>query len=249
MDRKGISWIAWHLDGHRPTGLDCSRPFRIEHLATLINRLGSEGADRVCFAGRVARPRLDLAIVDAATAPLIPRLQACVASGDDAALRTIVAFFEEAGLAVVSPHDLAPQLLDVPRVGVPSARDLSDIERALGVLEAMGAIDVGQGCVVAGGQVLAMEALPGTDWMLASLQSGLLPTFARPEGGVLLKMPKLGQDRRIDLPTIGPKTIRAAAAAGLGGIAVEAGGVLVLDAAELEAVARAAGLFVHPIMP
>jgi DUF1009 family protein len=88
----------------------------------------------------------------------------------------------------------------------------------------MGAVDIGQSCVVAAGQALAVEALFGTDWMLDSLR--LRPDGA---GGVLFKAPKPDQDRRVDLPTIGPSTVAGAAAAGLSGIAIEAGGVMVTD--------------------
>ena len=104
---------------------------------------------------------------------------------------------------------------------------------------ALGAGDVGQGCVVQQGIVLAVEAIEGTDAMLARAA-----VLARPgPGGVLLKMVKPGQDRRADLPTIGPETVRAAAAAGLRGVAFEAGGTLITDRAGCVAAADAAGLF------
>ena len=92
---------------------------------------------------------------------------------------------------------------------------------------------------MAGGLTLGVEALPGTDRMLA----GLVEPFARPPGGVLLKAAKPGQDRRIDLPAIGPATVRAAAAAGLNGIAVMRGDVLVLDADGISATLDETGLF------
>ena len=176
----------------------------------------------------------------------------------------MIGIVEGFGLTIVAPQDLAPDLIDVPSVGAPSDRDRSDIARARSVIAALGAVDVGQGCVVSAGQVLAVEALPGTDWMLASLAatahpapdatpdrdvSHRLPTFSRPAAGVLVKAPKPGQDRRVDLPTIGPETLRRAAAAGLSGIAVERGGVLVLDAGEVARTAIDAGLFVHAFEP
>ena len=98
----------------------------------------------------------------------------------------------------------------------------------------MGVADVGQACIVARRQALAIEAMPGTDWMLASLKD---TRDGLPEGGLLFKAPKPGQDRRVDLPAIGPETIRAAAEAGLRGIVIEAGGVMLLDRAEAIAAA------------
>ena len=85
----------------------------------------------------------------------------------------------------------------------------------------MGAADVGQGCCVARGQCLAMEALPGTDVMLAHLAT--LRPGALPEGGVFCKAPKPDQDRRIDLPALGVATVEGAHEAGLRGIAVAGG--------------------------
>ncbi|MGB3409497.1 MAG: UDP-2,3-diacylglucosamine diphosphatase LpxI [Jannaschia sp.] len=278
LGRSGRAWFACHLKGFAPTGVGQSRAFRIENLGSFIASLKDDGVDEVCFAGAIARPPLDPSAVDAATTPLVPRMMQAVQVGDDAALRTVIAFFEEAGLAVVGAQDVAPALLTLPLHGTPTERDLSDIARAVEVHAALSAVDVGQGCVVAAGQVLAVEAAPGTDWMLASLYEGPpappqprppagglfggdlfggaadwlsggsvprggMPAFPRPAGGVFFKAAKPGQDRRIDLPTIGPETVRRVAAAGLNGIAVERGGVLVLDPEDVAAQVRAKGLF------
>ena len=61
--------------------------------------------------------------------------------------------------------------------------------------------------------------------------------------GVLVKGPKPGQDRRFDLPSIGPRTVETAAAAGLAGIAVEAAGAITADLQAMTRAADAAGLF------
>ncbi len=234
--------IVCEIEGH-PSGLPDPLTFRIETLGTLIAALRERGADRICFAGRVRRPPLDPARVDAATLPLVPRMLAALRQGDDAALRVLVALFEEAGIAVVAAQDLVPGLLPpegVPTKAQPRDRDVADATRAASVQTALAAADVGQACVVAGGQVLAVEALGGTDWMLATLARD------RPEGprgGVLCKAPKPGQERRIDMPAIGPDTPRGVHAAGLSGIVVEAGGVLVLDRDEAVAACDARGLF------
>jgi hypothetical protein len=224
-------------------GIAVDRPFRLESLASDIDRLVAEGATEVAFAGAVRRPALDPARVDPATRPLMRRMAEALAQGDDRALRTLLGFFEERGLAVRAAHDLVPALLPpegVLTAAAPGARDRQDAARAAAIVAALGAADVGQACVVAGGQALALEALPGTDAMLATLAprpAGL------PAGGLLYKAPKPGQDRRVDLPTIGPGTVRAAADAGLGGVVIEAGGVMLLDRAEAVAAADAAGLF------
>ena len=127
----------------------------------------------------------------------------------------------------------------------PDADALADIARAIPVLRALGAVDVGQGCVVQQGIVLAVEAIEGTDAMLARAA-----TLARPgPGGVLVKMVKPGQDRRADLPTIGPRTIEAAHAAGLRGVAFEAGGTLFTDRTACIQQADQTGLFLLGLDP
>ena len=125
------------------------------------------------------------------------------------------------------------------------AAALADIRRGVAVARALGAVDVGQACVVQQGIVLAVEAIEGTDAMLARAAA-----LARPgPGGVVVKLVKPGQDRRADLPTIGVGTIRAAAAAGLRGVAFEAGGTLLADREAMVAATDAAGLFLLGVDP
>ena len=224
------------------------RPVRLETLGSLIGALRAAGVREVCLCGAVQRPAIDPAAIDAATWPLMERLQgALAAGGDDAALRLLVGVFEEAGLRVLGAHDLAPDLL--PLEGVPTRARPGDAHgpdagRGAAVLAALGRADLGQACVVRAGQVIAVEALPGTDWMLQSLAAtppDLPSALAR--GGLLYKAPKPGQDRRVDLPAIGPRTIAGAARAGLDGVVIEAGGVIVVDLPATVAEADAAGLF------
>ena len=233
------------FDGDLPRN---DRPFRLETLGTLIAELAASGVREVCLAGAVQRPRIDPAAIDAATLPIATRVAGALSvGGDDSALRMFIAFFEEAGLVVRAATDLVPDLL--PAEGVPSEAQPADAngrdaDRGAEVIKALSSVDLGQSCVVCRGQVIAVEALPGTDWMLKSLAEvppELGAKFAA--GGLLYKAPKPGQDRRVDLPAIGPQTIMRAAAAGLQGIVIEAGGVMVLDQFATIAAANEAGLF------
>lgn len=233
------------LAGFQPDGLDPDIVFRVERLVPFFDALEDAGVTTVTFAGAVQRPRLDPALFDAATAQLVPRLMAAMAQGDDATLRAVVGLFEEAGFAVVGTAKIAPDL--VPGAGVlcgaVTTQDKADADRAAAIVQALGAVDVGQGCVVAQGLCLAVEALPGTDAMLRGLAA--FPAALRPTGaaGLFYKAPKPGQDLRVDLPTLGPDTVARVAEAGLGGIAWQAGGVICLDRAAMVAAADDAGLF------
>jgi UDP-2,3-diacylglucosamine hydrolase len=234
------------LDGFAPDGLTADLRFRVERLVPFLRALERDGVRQVIFAGAVTRPRLDPALLDEATAALLPRLMAAMAAGDDATLRVVIELFEEFGFTVAGVEDVAPALLPGAGVlaGTITPRDEADAARAAAIVAALGGVDVGQGAVVAQGLCLGVEALPGTDVLLTQVAGigALRPDPARGKG-VFYKAAKPGQDRRIDLPTLGPDTMQHAAAAGLGGVAFEAGSVICLDLPDMQAVARKLGLF------
>ncbi len=233
------------FDGHTDPATVVGLPHlwsRFGAAGTIIRRLHDEGVGEVVFAGPVKRPSFTELLPDWWTTRFLARV-GTRALGDDGLLRAVVRELEEEGFRVVGLHELLKDLLTVAGpVGslVPDAEAERDIARAAQVARALGALDVGQGAVVQQGLVLAVEAIEGTDAMLARCAD-----LARPgPGGVLVKVKKPNQDRRIDLPTMGVTTIEKAAAAGLRGVALEAGGSLLIDR---EAVADAAdrlGLFV-----
>jgi len=178
----------------------------------------------------------------------VARVGRAAFAGDDGLLAAVVKVLGEEGFRIIGAQDVLREALGPPglltRFG-PDALAMADIRRAAEVARALGAVDVGQGCVVQQGMVLALEAAEGTDAMLA--RCGPL---ARPgPGGVLVKLLKPGQERRTDLPTIGPQTIRNAAAAGLRGVAFEAGSTILAERAAAVAAADAAGLFLLGLDP
>ena len=233
------------LEGFDPAGVAPDLRFRVERLVPFLRALEDAGVARVCFAGAVQRPRLDPALFDPDTAGMVPRLLAAMGQGDDATLREVLAIFGEAGFALAGVQDIAPALVPAAGIlcGTVTERDRADATRAAEIVGALGRVDVGQGAVVQQGLCLAVEALPGTDAMLAGVAA--IPAALRPSGarGLFFKAPKPAQDRRIDLPALGVETVRRVAAAGLGGIAWEAGGVICLDQPAMVAQAEAAGLF------
>lgn len=230
------------LDGFVPDGVTPDLMFRLETLGTLLTTLTQQGITQVCFAGAIRRQPVDPSRIDAATMPLVPIIQQALAAGDNGALTAVIKIFESAGFTIVGAHEIQPDLL--PSAGVltkaePAHQDQKDASRGGDVVSALSAADVGQSCVVLAGQVLALEGVFGTDWMLQSLQHRPDET----DGGVLIKIPKVGQDRRVDLPTIGANTVTMAAAAGLTGLVIDAGGVMVLDLPAVIAACDDCGLF------
>ena len=220
--------------------------FRLERLVPFLDLLQDQGVTRAVFAGAVHRPRLDPSLIDPATVQLLPRIMAAMQQGDDGTLREVIALMGEWGIEVVGAQDICPELLAEPGIltdAQPVGQDKQDATRGFRILQVMGAADVGQGCIVARGQCLALEALPGTDVMLAYLADLRARGTELPAGGVFCKAPKPGQDRRMDLPALGPDTVDAVHRAGLRGIAFDAGGVMLIDRDRMVAQANALGVF------
>ncbi|HEY1933860.1 MAG TPA: UDP-2,3-diacylglucosamine diphosphatase LpxI [Acetobacteraceae bacterium] len=214
----------------------------------ILAALRQHGCQDLVLIGPVRRPSLLAMRPDAEGTRILARIGRAAFAGDDGLLAAVIRVFGEEGFRVIGAQDVLREALAPAGLlthTAPDAMALADIHRGMAVVRALGAADVGQGCVVQQGLVLAVEAVEGTDAMLARC-AGL----TRPgPGGVLVKLVKPDQERRADLPTIGPDTVRAAAAAGLRGVAFEAGGTILADRAATVAEADAAGLFLLGLDP
>ena len=221
---------------------------RLGAAGRMLSLLRAHGCADLVLIGPVKRPSIFDLRPDAEGARILARIGRAAFAGDDGLLAAVVRVLAEDGFNVIGAHEILSEAVGQKgQLGAvaPDAAAMGDIRRGVAVALALGRVDVGQGCVVQQGIVLCVEAIEGTDAMLARA-AGL----ARPgAGGVLVKLVKPGQDRRADLPAIGPGTVRAAAAAGLRGIAFEAGGTLLTDRAALLTAADAAGLFLLGIDP
>lgn len=247
---EGRPFHVLALQGHADPQVIGDAPadwIRLGEAGTGFKRLHDEGVSEVVMIGPVRRPSLKELAPDFRTARFFAKV-GLKALGDDGLLRAVAREMEEEGFRVVGIDDVLADCLALagPYGNLtPDAQAEADIARGVEVARGLGALDVGQAVVVQQGIVLGVEAIEGTDALLrrcASLRRD-------GPGGVLVKVRKPGQDRRLDLPTIGPQTVREAAAAGLRGIAVEAGGALVLGRDRVAAEAEAAGLFVLGLAP
>lgn len=216
---------------------------RIGAAGKTVKLLRQAGVEELVMVGRIERPSLAALRPDGWAASFLARTGAGLL-GDDGLLSALVGALEaEEGFRVVGVDSLVPELLATEGVyGAlePDPQALSDIERGVDAACAIGALDIGQAVVVRQGRILAVEAVEGTDAMLercAGPKQG-------DSGGVLVKVSKPGQEERVDLPAVGVSTVEKAAAAGLKGIAVEAGATLVIDRKAMVEAADSAGLFV-----
>lgn len=221
---------------------------RILAAGRIIAALREHGCRDLVLVGPVRRPSLLDLRPDAEGARILARIGRAAFAGDDGLLAAVVRVFSEEGFRVVGAHEILNEALGPSGLlsrSAPDAVAMADIRRGITVARALGRVDVGQGCVVQQGVVLAVEAAEGTDAMLARCAP-----LARPgRGGVLVKLVKPDQDRRTDLPTIGPETLRGAAAAALRGVAFEAGGTILAERDATIAVADETGLFLLGLSP
>lgn len=206
-----------------------------------IGILKAQGVDTLVMAGAVRRPVLSELRPDMRTLQVFARLGKA-ALGDDALLRAIMQELEKDGFKVIGAHEIEQQLITPEGVLTrksPSPDHLADMEYGIKAVKALGALDVGQAAVVQQGIVLGVEAVEGTDALLERCRK----LRHKGRGGVLVKTCKPQQEKRLDLPVIGIRTVRHAYEAGLEGIATEAGASLLLDRAEVIDAADKLGLF------
>ncbi len=220
---------------------------RLGAIGRIFDRLHGEAVRDLCMIGQFRRPTLRELMPDLRGSRLAMKI-GFNAVGDDALMRGVGDALAQEGFRIVAAYEVLEDLLARPGTLTrrqPDELDSADIARGLEVARTIGTLDVGQGAIVQQGIVLAIEAAEGTDAMLA--RSG--PLVRDGGGGVLVKARKPQQDNRFDLPVIGVSTVEAAAAAGLAGIAVEAGGALINDTAAVTEAADRHGLFVVCVDP
>lgn len=220
----------------------------VASVGRILDALRANGCVELCLIGPVDRPDFATLRPDWTGLKLLPRLVAAARRGDDALMSELVRFLEEQGFRVIGAEAVLRELtMPEGPLGrhAPDEIDRADIAKAEALLAALGPFDVAQAAVVREGLVVAIEAAEGTDAMLERCR---LLRRERP-GGVLVKLPKPGQELRVDLPTIGAPTIPRVAAAGLKGVALRAGAALVVDQAAVRRAADESGVFVVGLAP
>ena len=243
--RQGRAFHVLAFQGHAEPEAVADTPhhwIRLGEAGTAFGLLRAAKVEEVVFAGKINRPRLAELRPDWRAARFLAHIGGRLLS-DNRLLEAILNEFEHEGFAVVGPADVMTSLL--ARVGaygalLPSPEESKTIALGLAAARRNGLSDRGQAAVVQDDRVLGLEGPQGTDSLIgdcASRQQG-------GRGAILVKARKPQQEMRADPPAIGPGTVNRAAAARFRGIAIEAGGVLVLDAAAVAAAADSTGLFV-----
>jgi DUF1009 family protein len=224
--------------------------YRLGQLGSLLEELRRRGIADIVMLGALPRPSFGALRPEVSTLKYLPHFAKAFQGGDDHLLRGVVRFFEMQGFRVHGPAGIAPGMTAPEgalgrRQASPDQRAV--LERGFALLSALSPFDVGQAAILADHRVVAIEAAEGTDAMIRRV-ADLVACGRLKIGkgdGFLVKVPKSGQDLRVDMPAIGPDTLRNIAEAGLSGIGLRAGAVLVGDRAALGRQADELRLFVE----
>ncbi len=215
-------------------------------VSEILEFLKSNEVKKIIFAGAMRRPNLKEIGMDSEGAKLLAKIMTGSlfgkSVGDDKLLSVITKYLEEKGFEIVAPNEITGQLTTPKKnlsAATPDEAQKADIELGLNVLRKTGELDIGQAVVVEDGVVLAVEAVEGTAAMIE--RAGRLK---KSYGGVLVKAKKTGQEERVDLPAIGVETIRQLQGAGIAGVALEAGGTMIISQDEVIKLANAGNIFV-----
>ncbi|WP_095200318.1 LpxI family protein [Mesorhizobium carmichaelinearum] len=221
----------------------------LEAIGSLVPLLKRHRITHLVLAGEIKRrPRLTHLRPSVSLLAVIPIVVMALARGDDGLLKVVARGLEARGIKVMGAHEIVPNLVAAEGIltkAVPQKSDWRDIEAGFAAAKAIGALDIGQAAIAVGGRAIALEGIEGTAGLLD--RTRLLRGHGRIAGktrGVLVKCAKPGQELRADLPSIGPQTVDAAHAAGLAGIAVEAGRSLILEGPATLSRANELGLFI-----
>ncbi len=220
---------------------------RLGQAGTGFKRFRDEKVEEVVMIGTIRRPSFKELIPDMRTTAFFTKI-GVKALGDDGILRALIKEIEAEKMRVVGIHEVMNNILVRPGIlgkVKPGKDDYVDIRRGVAAAFELGRLDIGQSVVVQQGLVLGVEAIEGTDELIKRCSA----YKRKGNGGVLVKLRKPQQDMRIDLPTIGTRTVENAKASGLNGLAVHAGNTLIVDEAEVIRAADKAGLFIIGIEP
>lgn len=244
--KQGRSVFVLVFDGSdvQPAVFDAPHArVRFGAVGDALAKLRTAGVEDLVLAGRITRPPLADLRPDAAASKLLARLGTSFFGGDDKLLKAVVKYLEEEGFRIVGAETILGDVLaPIGPIGkvLPDRKSQDDIALGVEVAKALGALDVGQAVVVQRGMVLGVEAVEGTDALIARCAE------LRPEGsgGVLVKVKKPQQETRVDLPAIGITTVENLHRAGFAGIAVEAGSALIIGLQDVARLADELGLFI-----
>lgn len=220
-----------------------SHQFPLGQVGHILAHLKANGVTHVALAGHLSKPSILSLKPDAAGLKLLAR---AVIRHDDALLRAVTGFLQENGFQLTTAQDLIPSLLAPAGLltkAKPTAEEEEDIALARSTLAVLGDLDIGQACIVHNNAILGVEAVEGTDALIARCAEYRAENGHKNHGGILVKRAKDMQTDLADLPTVGPETIRQLIAHNYRGLCIQANRTIFLNQPECLELANAGNLF------
>ena len=219
---------------------------RFEQLGELFKTLKKKGVAKIVLAGSMSRPVLNPHEFDNLMRGVAAQLFEKLRHGDDALLRFVLELFDQNGFSIISAAQALPELVTKPGflTGSEQVYNERDIYKADQLLALISSADIGQAVVVENGLVLGVETLQGTDRLLQFVAETEPKLRDGRKMGVLVKRPKKQQDLRVDIPSIGPDTIKAVSKAGLAGIVISPYKVLLIEREKMLYLATQKNIFI-----
>ncbi|QCE35551.1 LpxI family protein [Acetobacteraceae bacterium] len=245
LHRQGVPFTLIALEGYANLKILASfspNVIRLGAVGRILSCLKRNECTELVMIGPVKRPSWYRLCPDLKALPFLWKLGERFYKGDDALLKTIVSLLEQEGFEVKGADFYLPSCVGQKGFNRSlSSNEKKDLIFAWRFLTVTASFDMGQGCVVQNGRILAAEGPEGTDNMLKRVAS--LGISCSKRAGLLLKKPKVNQEMRVDMPMIGLDTLRLASEAGLAGVAYEAGSTFVMDELLCQQMAAELGLF------
>ena len=220
--------------------------FKIGQVGAIIDFFKNAKITNILLIGNVKRVSFEKIKVDMGGAKLLAKITKNKFFGDDSLLRVVISYIEDNGFKVVSTYEilsLNQNLGDLNNIRAVSKNTMQDIELGNNILSTLSPFDIGQSTIIHKGYVLGIEGAEGTDELIK--RCALLRKDKK--GGILIKMPKKGQDLRVDLPTIGPGTIKLLKDNHYDGLAIDEKNILVVKQDELVKMVKDSSLFIKLI--
>jgi len=234
-----VAAIKNHAEPKEFSDYNCEE-FQIGHVGKIIKFFQRHDVTDVVLAGAIRRFNFQDVSVDFDGAILVTKIMAKKFLGDESLLRIVADFIESKAIQIHSPLEYINNSAVATKTK-PTKDFLNDIEYARKVVEELGKLDVGQSVIVERGMILGVEAAEGTDHLIKRCFA-----FAKDgKASILVKMAKPNQDRRLDTPVIGPKTIKNAIDSDMAGIAVEKNSVILIEPQKIVELADKNKFFVH----
>jgi len=220
IKKKKLKYLIIDLSKYKKFKKDRnSYSISIGQFGKIINILKKNNCKKVLFAGKVAKPNFSKLKLDLKGIYYIPRIIKASKLGDAAILKEIIKILSQQSIKTISSISFNPEL-SLKRGNysktLPNKEDNEDIIKAINTLNKLGKYNFSQGTVVRNKKVIAIEDRDGTEKMLKKYKSKKFRN-----SGVLVKFPKKKQDLRVDLPTVGLKTLKQCKISGLKGIVLK----------------------------